>query len=245
MKESSGVMFGYKLMLVKNADLKELKHFKNVVIDLNDTVESFGEFISAGFELDRETATLLTEFNDEIGVYVDMYFNNKFSLPSNSLAMYTNMDKVRSHTLIIIDAINEYNKILSVQSKFQATCEELGEAYSETPDSMMLRSEIQRGFQGVCETIGKASGVILNSLLLLHHAVSGDKLRVDSGYDFIKAYKKRMKRIPKDKNLMSEFTVKFALNTRSDKEYLLKERVKDGKQRSRARAADGGSEKAV
>ena len=44
---------------------------------------------------------------------------------------------------------------------------------------------------------------------------------------------------------MSEFTVKFALNTRSDKEYLLKERVKNDKQRSRARTADGGSKETV
>lgn len=245
MKESSGVMFGYKLMLVKNADLKELKSFKGVVMDLNDTVEAFGSFMSSGFELDRETATLLTEFNDEMGIYVDMYFDNKFSLPSNSLAMYTNMDKVRSHTLIIIDAINEYNKILSVQSKFQTTCDQFGEEYSKSPEAIMLAGEIQQGFQEVCNTVGKASGIILNSLLLLHHAVAGDKARIDSGYDFIKAYKKRLKRIPKDKELMSEFTVKFALNTRSDKEYLLKERVKNDKQRSRARTADGGSKETV
>lgn len=240
-------MFGYKLKLIKDSEEQEQLTFKSVVLNLNDVVDSFGEFLSNpdGFELDKETATLITEFNDEIGAYVDMYFANKYSLPSNSLAMYTNMDKIRSHSLIIIDAINEYNKILSVQGKFEASCEQFGEEYASSVDAMRLMSEIQQGYQEVGNTISKCCAHILNSLLLIHHSVTGDKLRIEAGFDFVKAYKKRLKRIPKDKNLMSEFTVKFALNTRSDKEYLLKERVKNDKQRSRARAADGGSEETV
>lgn len=238
-------MFGYKLKLVKKSDLKEQKNFKIVVNDLYETINSFGEFLSdpGGFELDRETATLLTEFNDEIGVYVDMYFSNKYSLPSNSLAMYTNMDKVRSHTLVIIDAITEYNKILSVQNKFEATCEEYGDEYRNSGDSIRLMAEIQKGYQEVGNTVSKACGYVLNSLLLLHHSVSGDKIRIDAGFDFDKQYKQRLKRIPRDKELMSEFTVKFALNTRADKEYLLKEKVKN--ERSGARTSNGRSEKTV
>lgn len=237
-------MFGYKLMLVKKSDLHEQKVFKNVVYDLYDIIDAFKRFILEGFDLNRDTTTLFTEFNDELGVYVDMYFQNKYSLPSNALIMYKEMNSVRGHTTVIIDAIVEYNKILTVQGKYEETCKQFGNEYEFAEESVKLKDEIQQGYQAVTMTIGKACGYIINSLELIHHSVCGDKHRIDSDFDFVEAYKKRLKRIPKDKKLMSEFTVKYALNTRSDKEFLLKEKVRN-EQRSGTRTADGGSKETV
>lgn len=239
-------LFGYKLKLVKKADIQELKVFKIAVNSLYKKIDDFGAFLSqpTGFDLNRETSTILTEFNDSIGIYVDMYFSNKYSLPSNSLALYKNMDVVRRNTLIIIDAIVEYHKLESVKAKYMESCDEFGDDYMNSQQAMAVLAGIQEGYNGVTTTIGKAVAVSMNALLLMHHSVSGDKIRIDSGVDFEKEYKKRLKRIPKDKDLMSEFTVKFMLNTRSDNEYLLKEKVKN-EQRSRARTSDGRSEKAV
>lgn len=154
------------------------------------------------------------------------------------------MDRIRSNTLTIIDTITEYNKLLSVKKKYDHTCEELGEAYSSCPESRAIESELYEGFQQVTMTIGHACATLINALFMLHQSVNGDKLRIEAGYDFRKEYKKRLKRIPKDDKLMSEFTVKYMLNTRADKEYLLKEKVRN-EQRSRTRTADGGSKETV
>jgi hypothetical protein len=237
-------MFGYKLMLVKKSELQEDKVFRNSVFQLIGEIDRFGDFISNGFDLNADTTAFLTEINSTIGVYVDMYFSCKYSSPSNSLSMYTNMDRVRKDTLTIIDTITEYNKLLSVKKKYDATCEQLGDAYSECQESLAIQSELYRGFQEVTQAVGHACASILNALFMLHQSVNGDKLRIEAGYDFKKEYKKRLKRIPKDDNLMSEFTVKYTLNTRADKEYLLKEKVRN-ERRSRTRTSDGGNEKAV
>ena len=237
-------MFGYKLMLVKKSDLQEEKVFRNSVLHLIGEIDRFGDFISNGFDLNADTTAFLTEVNSTIGVYVDMYFSCKYSSPSNSLSMYTNMDRVRSNTLTIIDTITEYNKLLSVKKKYDATCEELGEAYSDCIESRAIQSELYEGFQQVTTTIGHACATLLNALFMLHQSVNGDKLRIEAGYDFKKAYKKRMKRIPTDSKLMSEFTVKYLLNTRADKEYLLKEKVRN-ERRSGTRTSNGRNEKAV
>lgn len=231
-------------MLVKKSELEEERVFRNAVLQLIGEIDRFGDFLSKGFDLNADTTAFLTEVNSTIGVYVDMYFSCKYSSPSNSLSMYTNMDRIRSNTLTIIDTITEYNKLLSVKKKYDHTCEELGEAYSSCPESRAIESELYEGFQQVTMTIGHACATLINALFMLHQSVNGDKLRIEAGYDFRKEYKKRLKRIPKDDKLMSEFTVKYMLNTRADKEYLLKEKVRN-EQRSRTRTADGGSKETV
>ena len=62
-------LFGYKLKLVKKADIQELKVFKIAVNSLYKKIDDFGAFLSqpTGFDLNRETSTILTEFNDSIG----------------------------------------------------------------------------------------------------------------------------------------------------------------------------------
>lgn len=237
-------MFGYKLMLVKKSELQEEKVFRNAVLRLVGEIDRFGDFISNGFDLNGDTTTFLTEVNNTIGVYVDMYFSCKYSLPSNSLSMYTNMDRIRKNTLTIIDTITEYNKLLSVKDKYDETCEKLGDEYTGCQESLAIQSELFKGFQEVTQAVGHACANILNALFMLHQSVNGDKLRIEAGYDFRKEYKKRLKRIPNDSKLMSGFTVNFLLNTRADKEYLLKEKVRN-ERRSRARTSDGRNEKAV
>lgn len=237
-------MFGYKLKLVKKDDLVDVEVLKSAINHINDTTDEFGEFMTSEIDLDMETIRKITEFNDDLGLYVDIYFNNKFSLPSNSLSMYQIMDTIRRNSMVIIDAINEYNKLQSVENKYN-------ERFSDSDDDstyserLAISAELQRGYQQVNNTIGLAAANIISGLLLISNNVRGDKHRIDIGLDIIRDYKRR-KRLNSDKEKIdSKFTVQYTLHSRSDKEFLLKENVKNGKKRSRARAADGGSEKAV
>lgn len=235
-------MFGYKLKLVKKDDVSDVIIFKSAVNHIRDLITDFQEFIFSGLDLDRETVQKLTGFNDDLGIYIDIYFNNKYSLPSNSLAMYQNMDNIRKCSLVIIDAITEYNKLQSMENKFRDRFGEDDDPYTYS-DRMAIASEIQKGYSQVNETLGKASISIINSLLLLSTSIRGDSTRIEMGIDFIKDYKRRQKMKIKNETLDSEFQIKYVLNTRSDKEYLLKEKVKN--ERSRTRTSDGRSEKTV
>lgn len=235
-------MFGYKLKLVKKDDASDVIIFKSAVNHIRDLITDFQEFIFSGLDLDRESVQKLTGFNDDLGIYVDIYFNNKYSLPSNSLAMYQNMDNIRKCSLVIIDAITEYNKLQSMENKFRDRFGEDEDPYTYS-DRIAIASEIQKGYSQVNETLGKASISIINSLLLLSTSIRGDSTRIEMGIDFVKDYKRRQKMKIKNETLDSEFQIKYVLNARSDKEYLLKEKVKN--ERSRTRTSDGRSEKTV
>ena len=79
-------MFGYKLKLVKKSDIEEEEFFKCTVKSLNNEIEKFTHLLTRpeGFDTSIETASQFTDLNDTIGIYVDMYFGSKYSLPSNS-----------------------------------------------------------------------------------------------------------------------------------------------------------------
>jgi hypothetical protein len=235
-------MFGYKLKLVKNSDLLEVDMMKKALSGIDNIIEEFGDFIAAGMDLNQATIKKITEMNDDLGVYVDIYFNNKFSLPSNALMMYSNMDTIRSNSLIIIDTITEYYKLQSVKEKYEHEVENGILSYSE---QNAISSEMSKGFNKINNNLGMASANIINGLLLLSAAIRGDKTRVTMGVDIIKDYKHRQKMRKQNEKLDGSFTIEYKLTSRSDKEYLLKERVKNDKQRSRARTSNGGSEKTV
>ena len=79
---------------------------------------------------------------------------------------------------------------------------------------------------------------------MINTSIRGDLNRIEIGFDFIREYKKRKKNKEHNPKLDSKFKVEYTLNTRADKEFLLKERVSN-EQRSRTRTSDGGSEKTV
>lgn len=239
-------MFGYKLQLVKKSDLVDVDIFKSSVHKIKEIADDFGEMISNGLNLTQDDCRRLTNFNDDLGLYVDIYFNNKFSLPSNSLSMYKALDEIRKNSKYIIDAICEYNKLQSVEEKFR---DRFGDNPSEADPEYYseinhVASELQRGYQEVNNCLGFSSINILNYLVMITQPIRGDINRIDIGIDFIKDYKRRKKEEKKNKNLDSKFKVEYTLNTRSDKEFLLKERVSN-EQRSRTRTSDGGSKETV
>lgn len=237
-------MFGYKLQWVKKSDVVDIEILKSSVAKIKETADEFSKFIQAGLNLTREDVQSLTEFNDDLGLYVDIYFNNKFSSPSNSLSMYNNLDVIRKNSTHIIDAITEYNKLQSVENRFRDRFEggDVDPAYYSEMNA--VASEIQRGYQEVTNVLGYGSIAIINALIMINTSIRGDLHRIEIGFDFIREYKKRKKNKEHNPQLDSKFKVEYTLNTRSDKEYLLKEKVRN-EQRSRTRTADGGSKETV
>lgn len=239
-------MFGYKLKLVKKDDLVDLEVLKTSIKSIEDITSEFGDFMTSEIDLDMETIRKITEFNDDLGVYVDIYFNNKFSLPSNSLSMYQVLSTIRRNSMVIIDAINEYNKLQSVENKynerFKNDDEYDGSTYGE---HLAIASELQRGYQQVNNTMGLAAANIISGLLLISNNVRGDQNRINSGLDIIRDYKRRKKLKINKERMDSKFSVQYVLHSRSDKEFVLKENVKNGKKRSGTRTADGRSEETV
>ena len=240
-------MFGYKLKLVKKDDLVDLEVLKASIKSIEDITSEFGDFMTSEIDLDMETIRKITEFNDDLGVYVDIYFNNKFSLPSNSLSMYQVLNTIRRNSMVIIDAINEYNKLQSVENKYNERFKN-GDSYDDETtygEHLAIASELQRGYQQVNNTMGLAAANIISGLLLIANNVRGDQNRINSGLDIVRDYKRRKKLKINKEQMDSKFSVQYVLHSRSDKEFVLKENVKNGKKRSGTRTADGGSEETV
>lgn len=238
-------MFGYKLKLVKKDDLVDLEVLKTSIKSIENITSEFGDFMTSEIDLDMETIRKITEFNDDLGVYVDIYFNNKFSLPSNSLSMYQVLHTIRRNSMVIIDAINEYNKLQSVENKYNERFKNDDQDESTYGEHLAIASELQRGYQQVNNTMGLAAANIISGLLLIANNVRGDQNRINSGLDIIRDYKRRKKLKANKEHMDSKFSVQYVLHSRSDKEFVLKETVKNGKKRSGTRTADGGSKKAV
>lgn len=239
-------MFGYKLKLVKKDDLVDLEVLKTSIKSIENITSEFGDFMTSEIDLDMETIRKITEFNDDLGVYVDIYFNNKFSLPSNSLSMYQVLHTIRRNSMVIIDAINEYNKLQSVENKYNERFKNDDDQDESTyGEHLAIASELQRGYQQVNNTMGLAAANIISGLLLISNNVRGDQNRINSGLDIIRDYKRRKKLKINKEQMDSKFSVQYVLHSRSDKEFVLKETVKNGKKRSGTRTTDGGSEKAV
>lgn len=238
-------MFGYKLKLVKKDDLVDLEVLKASIKSIEDITSEFGDFMTSEIDLDMETIRKITEFNDDLGVYVDIYFNNKFSLPSNSLSMYQVLHTIRRNSMVIIDAINEYNKLQSVENKYNERFKDDDQDGPTYGEHLAIASELQRGYQQVNNTMGLAAANIISGLLLIANNVRGDQNRINSGLDIVRDYKRRKKLKINKEQMDSKFSVQYVLHSRSDKEFVLKENVKNGKKRSGTRTADGGSKETV
>ena len=69
--------------------------------------------------------------------------------------------------------------------------------------------------------------ILLSILQYIDGSVSCDLAKINMGVNPITEYRKRLKRLPKNEDMMSEFHIQFKALTKSDREFLEKERIKN------------------
>ena len=69
--------FGYKLKLIKNADLKEYEVFEKSVFAIHKQSDDFGQWLFNGLPLNEDTVQQLTLDIEGLHSFIYIYFNNK------------------------------------------------------------------------------------------------------------------------------------------------------------------------
>lgn len=209
--------FGYKIRLVKKNELREYDLFEKSVYAIHQQCNDFGQWLYKGFDLDRNTANQLTVDIEGLSTFIDVYFNNMYSSPVNSMQMFKALDAIRKHSSNLID-------IIGMSMKVNSYVKNINE--SEV-DIDYVRDQYDEYRSRLNKQLDHEVDEILAGLKYITVVIEHDLIKLLLGVDIISEHKKRIKRIPKNKDLTSEFNIRFKVLTPSDRRFLEKEKMKN------------------
>ena len=222
--------FGYRIKIVKNKDLQELELFEKSVRAINQQTNDMINFLHSNFVLDENACHQFTVDIDGLHKFVDIYVNNKFSLPHTGLNLYHLIDEMRKQFSTIFEVGSQLAKVAEYGIRAKQEIESGNPAFD--PDEFQV--EYDDAMRVGNETLAKSFKVIEMSLHRINLVIEGDLIKIKLGVDIIDDYKKRQKRLPKNKDLMTEFIVRFKVVQQDDLKYLKKkEHSKNGKSGTR------------
>ena len=222
--------FGYRIKIVKNKDLQELELFEKSVRAINQQTNDMINFLHSNFVLDENACHQFTVDIDGLHKFVDIYVNNKFSLPHAGLNLYHLIDEMRKQFSTIFEVGSQLAKV----AEYGVRAKQEIESGDPTFDPDEFQVEYNDAMRVGNETLAKSFKVIEMSLHRINLVIEGDLIKIKFGVDIIDDYKKRQKRLPKNKDLMTEFIVRFKVIQQDDLKYLKKkEHSKNGKSGTR------------
>lgn len=212
--------FGYKLRLIKNSDLKEYELFQKAVFSIHKQSDDFGRWLFEGFPLNENTLQQLSLDIEGLHTFIDIYFNNKYSSPSSTIMMFKKIDVIRKTAAQLIDITEEVVKIdhLKEQINDNKKPEEFDEDLFNLRYEMVISAAIKQA-----ERLTKN---MLGALRSIHLVIESDLIKLILGVDIMEEYKKRCKRLPKNKDLSTDFHVHFKAVSKDDRRFLEKEKNK-------------------
>lgn len=233
-------MFGYRLKFVKKKDLEELEIFEKSVRFINSQVHDMINYILHLDHMDPPTQQQLLLDVSGLNAFVDIYYHNKFSSPSNTFQMFKMIDDMKMRLNDISDITLECSKI---SESVKLACE--AEA---NHDPSFDREEFETLYKQTVNTANQQIRRLLRRIIAdlknIDIVIEADLFRLIIGVDIIKDYKDRQKRFINDKELMTDFGVRYKVITNDDRRFLEKEKYKN-EQSSRTRTSDGGTEETV
>ena len=230
-------LFGYKLKLVKKKDLDELEQFDRIVRIINQQVYDMVNYITKLEKVDIPIQNQLVLDITGLNTFVDIYFHNKFSSPSSSLLMLKMTASIMKHLKGIM---NVTGKCASIVKKAKRSQSEDFNCFDDDDFNYRYREIMDDANRLI-------SGYLLSIVTDLKNisiVVEPDLFRLVLGVDIIKDYKDRQKRFSSDKELMTNFSIRYKVITDDDRRFLEKEKYKN-EQSSRTRTSDGRSEETV
>lgn len=233
-------MFGYRLKLVKKDDLRDVEIFEKVVKYINQQSLDMIRYIRQIDNVDIDTQTQMMADVTGLNSFIDIYYHSKFSSPTSTFMMFNLLDDLRKCLSVLANVTAECSKLSNV-------CQ-MAKHAEETGNETFDRAEFESIYKKTVDTANQEIYRIFRQMIMdlnnINIAIEGDLFKVIMGVDLIKDYKERHKRFAKDKNLMTDFGIRYKVITNDDRKFLEKENYKNG-QRSRTRTSDGGTEKTV
>lgn len=218
-------MFGYTFKLVKKKDLEQKEMYEKVVMALNQEINDFKRWLKTPFKPDETVIEQATTDIEGLHAFIDIYYKNKYSTPSNCMMLFANMDELRKVSSKFIDLISDYAELSSLIPDIKKR-EQLG------IDMDLFNEEFDKAEKILDKRAQLIIGRMISCLNMMSYIIENDVIQVMMGVDVMELYKDRLKRLPKNEKLLNDFGISFKVTSKSDKHYLDKEEYKN-EQRSR------------
>lgn len=217
------ITFKHKLKLVLKDDLYQRETYEKSVKTIHDLCVTYTEWLQGSLEFDMLTIGKFVAMVETLACAIDVYVDNKFS-PASAGLLHPKLDDMRKHTTVIADIFHmmiEVNDTINDKSK--TIDSESVKALRETYDEYCSKIHEQLDMEIYC---------LLSILQYMDIVVTCDLNKINMGVDPIREYRKRLKRLPNKKNFIPEFHIQFKVLSKSDREFLEKEKVKNAQRRN-------------
>lgn len=211
-------MFKYRLRIVNKQDDSELAVLKRSVYGIHQYCIDFAKWLTDGFKLEQETIHKITVDIEALATLIDIYHNNKYSSPANTLQMFNVIDTIRKNGMMIISMISDSIKINNHINNM-----------TDIDDPEMLQEKYDRHREMMNKRIDRCVDDILNALKFITVMIEHDLIKITLGVDIIADHKSRKKRFLKNKEIMSKFTIHYKMLSPGDRKFLEKENSKNAK----------------
>lgn len=214
-------MFKHKLQFVLKDDIYQRDVWKEVVLNIHDTCVKSHDFIYGRLEFDERTAGRFVSMVEMFDTLTDIYIDNKFS-PASAGLMRPQIDLMRKHTLKIIEIFEVIIKMNNVMKGHPGDD-------TDDPDINLIKSTYEENCRRLSMLLDDEIDLIGTILEYIDTRIAKDIVKIKSGVDPIREYKRRLKRIPSNKDLIQELHVQYKILSPGDRDFLEKEKIKNGK----------------
>lgn len=216
---------------MKKSDIRDCELLEKSVNGIRSICGYFEEWLSEGFKLNTRSMTKMVSMTNDLNALIDAYFDNKFSSPANSIMMFKELDRIREVSRDLIDTTTQYMQITTAFNMINTQYENGVEVDIED-----AKQTYQQAMHEVNIQLNRCITIMTDTLGAIMVCVNHDFVKLTIGVDIISEYKHRLKKLPK--GLGSSVDVRFNIQNMGDKEFIIKEQVKN--ERSGKRTPNGG-----
>lgn len=220
-------MFGYKLKLVKNDDLQQYEVFQKTVFTIQDQTENTIRWFDS-FDITDDSIKEIGHNIESINKLMDIYFENKYSSPTTSMNFFKAMDEIKKWSNRMIDVMMIFVKL----GKIKSSADKQIENGTNEFDINSFESDMDKAVELYNKQLDTCIVHIIKLLQFVKMLISGDLMKLIIGVDIMLEHKSRLKRLPKNNELLSEFTIRYKAITEDDNQFLQKEKVKNERNRT-------------
>lgn len=215
------ITFKHKLKLVLKDDIYQRDVYEKSVKSIHQFCVDYDEWLHSSLDFIPLTIGKFVTMVEVLTTLVDVYVDNKFS-PASAGLLHPRLDEMRKHVSNIIDI---FQMVIEVNNRV-----------NKHADSMTEQNEIdelQELYNEHCRKANRQLDIEIDVLLSILQYIDGivmcDLTKINMGVNPITEYRKRLKRLPKTKDMISELHVQFKVLTKSDREFLEKEKIKNAR----------------
>lgn len=220
-------MFGYKLKLVKNDDLQQYEVFQKTVFAIQDQTENIIRWFDS-FDITDDSIKEIGHNIESINKLMDIYFENKYSSPTTSMNFFKTMDEIKKCSNRLIDVMMTFDKLGTIRTEADRRIKNGTNKF----DIDSFESDMNKAVELFNEQLSTCIVHMIKLLRYVKSLISGDLTKLVIGVDIIQEHKSRLKRLPKNNELLSEFTIRYKAITEDDNQFLQKEKVKNERNRT-------------